>query len=176
MPAAENWDSRHQLLTPLGASFMLVYLVRLAAAGRARNLVYALLVVVFTATAIGTWIAFQKDWYKEVALIENFRTTPEIERGTQFLFEDRTTDLDAMHRTYRPYEYAGLLREAFGDDRRQGRAARGDRAEPPWTGVTIEHGSLELTLPQVCELRVLESRDERKFRDAVKQVVRLSAQ
>ncbi len=174
VPAAEDWDSRHELLTPLGAAFMLVALPRLALKKRGQNLVHALLVVLFTAGAIHTWVAFQKDWYKQVALIEHFRVTPEIERGTHFLIDDRTADLDANGRRYRPYEYSGLFQAAFGDLKREGRSLRAQETGAPGTTVVIEHGDLKLTVPELIKLRALESWNEREFRARVRQAVRVS--
>jgi len=175
IPSAEDWDSRHQLLTPLGASFMLVSLPRLVLKARGQNLVSALLVVLFTAGAISTWIDFQRDWYKQVALIENFRITPEIENGTHFLIDDRTTDLDANGRRYRSYEYSGLFQAAFGDLNRLGRSLGRQETGAVGTTVTIEHGALKLTAMEVLKLRTLESWNEPDFRATVRQAVRVAA-
>jgi hypothetical protein len=175
IPSAEDWDSRHQLLTPLGASFMLVSLPRLVLKARGQNLVSALLVVLFTAGAVNTWIDFQRDWYKQVALIENFRITPEIENGTHFLIDDRTTDLDANGRRYRSYEYSGLFQAAFGDLNRLGRSLGRQETGAVGTTVTIEHGALKLTAMEVLKLRTLESWNEPDFRATVRQAVRVAA-
>ena len=175
VPTPDDWDSRHQLLTPLGAAFMLVYLPRLLVPGRAQVLIHALLIGVFVAGNLQQWVAFQKDWYKQVALIENFRTSPEVERGTRFAIDDRTRDLDANWRHYRTYEYAGLFRTAFGDAKRSGRLRRDDEIGAGETALVVEHGELQLTTLEVLRLRVLEWSDAQEFRKSVRQAVRLSA-
>src|SRR5688572_69563 len=98
IPAAEEWDSRHQLLTPLGASFLLVYLARLGFRYPRQNAVLALLAILFAADNARVWVAFQRDWYKQVAVMENLKALPEAQQGTRFIFDDRATDLDANRR------------------------------------------------------------------------------
>jgi hypothetical protein len=175
IPAAAEWDSRHQLLTPLGASFMLVYLARLLLALRQQNAVLALVATLFVADNARVWADFQRDWYKQVAVMENLKAMPEVQQGKRFVFEDRARDLDANHRRYRDYEYTGLLQMAFGERTREG---RGSRAGPPRAteiALLVEPGPLELTLAEVARLRVLEATDEARFRASVRAAVRVTA-
>ncbi|HKA46326.1 MAG TPA: hypothetical protein VKF40_30315 [Burkholderiales bacterium] len=197
VPSPYDWNSRHQLLTPLGASLILVYLPRLILAERVQNLVYALLVAAFLAADVQQWVVFQKDWYKQVALIESFKESPEIRRGHYFLIQDKTADLDANHRVYRFYEYTGLFHAAFGDERRLGQEVRSFRVQDfndlrsmlnsqfrlgeydasvssPDAVLIVEHGELKLTPWDVIRLRFLEWSDTSEFHADVKHVVRVS--
>jgi hypothetical protein len=197
VPSPYDWDSRHQLLTPLGASFMLVYLLRLVLAERVQNLVYALLVVVFLAANVHQWVAFQKDWYNQVAFIENIKESSDVQHGRYVLIDDKTVDLRANHRVYRTYEYFGLFHAAFGDEKRVAQEMRlfksygFDPLRPmlnsqyrlgqydvdvssPDTVIVVERGELKLTFSDVVMLKLLELSDAREFRNKVKHAVRLS--
>ena len=174
VPGAEEWDSRHQLLTPLGAAFLLVYLVRLGFRYPRQNAVLALLAILFVADNARVWLAFQKDWYKQVAMMENLKALPEVLRGTRFVFDDRATELDANRRRYRDYEYTGLLQMAFGDRSREGR--RSDSKPPAASEIplVIERGALQLTAAEVVRLRMLEATDESGFRARVATAIRVT--
>jgi hypothetical protein len=174
VPGPDEWDSRHQLLTPLGASFMLVYLARLGLRSWRQNAVLVLFAVLFVADNARVWLAFQRDWYKQVAVMENLKTLPEVRGGRRFVFEDRATHLDANGRSYRDYEYTGLLQLAFGDTRREGR--RGGRKPADTSEITllIESGSLQLTAAETVKLRILESTDDARFRARVAPAMRVT--
>ncbi len=66
-------------------------------------------------------LSYQREWFKERAMIEAMRASPEIRRARTVLFDDRTTAWNANGRTSRrDYEYAGMFVEAFGDQTRLG--------------------------------------------------------
>jgi len=176
VPGPDDWDSRFQLLTPLGAAFMLVYLVRLLPGERCSDLAYAALIVVIVMHGMRVAIDFQKDWYKQVALIESFRTLPAVRSETRFLIDDRARSLDANRRQYRYYEYGHLLHAAFGDRSRSARAATGRDADADagLPTIVIDHGALQLTLAELARLRLLESRDPGAFRARAKDLLRVS--
>jgi hypothetical protein len=120
MPYLGDWESRHQLLVPLGAGFILFYgfkllLNKLKANSRMQVFVYSVIIVSFISTNIKTYIEYKKDWYKQLALIENFKSEEIIKNNTSFLFEDKTFELNAKGRIYRFYEYTGLMKLALGD-------------------------------------------------------------
>ena len=60
------------------------------------------------------------DWQKQLRLIQLFSGNPEIERAALIVVDDNTMYLNAMGRVYRHYEWNGLLKSAFGDERRFG--------------------------------------------------------
>lgn len=122
MPIATDWDSRHQILVPLGASLILYYglhlafrLVRLRA--RPLRAVLCMFAVAFIARNVVIDIAYQKDWFKQMAIVENIRKHPAFQTHMTYLVEDHTLAWNTLERTYRFYEYTGLLKLALGDER-----------------------------------------------------------
>ncbi|MDO8962981.1 MAG: hypothetical protein Q7W30_00635 [Coriobacteriia bacterium] len=126
MPALPDFDSRHQLLVPFGAALMLVGGVR-GAAGffRAPRVVSAGVLALLIGASVGVsaagHLAYQREWYKQLGMIEALRTSAEAHIGRTFLFEERSAFLNVNGRTYkREYEYSGLFAEAFGTHQRFG--------------------------------------------------------
>lgn len=125
LPTVGGWESRHQLLLPLGASFMLYFGIiiatqKLPKRSLFRGFVLFTIIILFTATNVMSYVDYQKDWYKQVSLIDNFQDNEVIRDHTTFLFQDQSSDLNANNRSYEFYEYAGLMRYAFGTDTRFG--------------------------------------------------------
>lgn len=125
MPNLCDWNSRFQLLVPLGASFTLYYgirlfLKRIGCCFQAHLFLYSLIIAVFISLNFLTYLNYQKDWFKQLSLIENFRTSCIMKDNTTFIFDDQATDMNAQGRDYRSYEYAGLMKFAFKDETRFG--------------------------------------------------------
>ncbi len=121
MPDVGQWFSRHQTLVPLGAALILVYGVRgMFPSVTAQRWVIAGLLSVCMFATIGRYVELQKDWFKQVALIEWFKSDPEIRAHHTFLIADRAVEFNANERFLRPYEYGALFYEAFGDQTRFG--------------------------------------------------------
>lgn len=117
-----DWSSRHQLLVPLGASFIIVFGIKvIIKKDPARNFAFAALIVLFLFSNIANYVALQKDWYKQLSLIQNFKMSKKIRNNTTFLFDDRTRSLNANGRSYRFYEYTGIMKAAFLDETRFGK-------------------------------------------------------
>jgi hypothetical protein len=123
MPDLYDWESRHQLLLPLGSALMICYGVRLAFAalgwGR-KTEVFALatLLGLFVQFNHSAYLSYLRDWFKQYSVLENIREMPEVKRNFAFQVEDRAGGFDASRRTYRFYEYTGWLKLAFGDETR----------------------------------------------------------
>lgn len=122
IPAScDAWSGRYQMLIPLGASFIIVYLVRIFFNnGKARILAYSLLIVLFVYANFTGYLKYQQDWFKELSLIENFRESEILKNNASFTFNDKTVSLNARNRIYGWSEYAALMKHAFGDERRFG--------------------------------------------------------
>lgn len=83
-------------------------------------LFFSVFIALFSITNINSYIAYQKDWYKQVSIIENFKNNNVIKNNTTFVFDDHCFELNANKRTYRLYEYSGFMKEAFRDETRFG--------------------------------------------------------
>lgn len=123
VPTLEDWSSRHQLLVPLGVGLLAASVSRgVAAAGRPGRAIATLTVgVLLGISAIAdarTLLAYQADWFKQVALIEWARDLPGLRDAKHIQVIDEARSLDALRRTYRFYEYNALLSVALGDTTR----------------------------------------------------------
>jgi len=123
LPALNDWESRHQLLLPLGSALMLCYGVRLAFAAlgwgrKTESFALAVLLGLFAQLNHTAYLDYLRDWYKQYSVMENIREIPEVRNNTAFLVEDRARGLDARARIYRFYEYTGWLKLVFGDETR----------------------------------------------------------
>lgn len=121
----EGWDSRHQLLVPLGAALMVYGVVMLLLTLiRARPwvpaAVFSVLIGLFIASGIRTNAAYQLDWYKQQALMNHMRTSRAFRSGNAFLFVDEAAKYNADKRAVLPYEFNGMMQEVFGDASRFG--------------------------------------------------------
>lgn len=125
MPSLWDAESRHQLLVPLGAAFMLYFglkiaLLELEVPQKWRTLMYSVIAAFFMWNHVAILLDFQQDHYKQLSLIEQFRASAVVRDNHAFLFVDAVPGLNALQRKYRFYEYTGMMKVAFGDDTRLG--------------------------------------------------------
>lgn len=125
LPKLDNWHSRHQLLVPLGASFIIVYGLKvvgqkLSLKGITRTVVMSLLLCQFIAINISDCVGLHLDWFKQQALLMHIRDNPVFALHTTFVFEDRTQVTNYIKRSYPVYQYAGMMKLTFGDQKRIG--------------------------------------------------------
>ena len=125
MPQLYGWESRHELLLPLGLSLILFYSVKIIAyylklSFTVKLFVYSFIISLFIFFNQYIYLEYQKDWFKQLSLIENFQESQILKENTTFIFEDRTLGLNALKRIYDFYEYNGLMKYAFGDQKRFG--------------------------------------------------------
>ena len=195
---SSDWDSRHQLLVPLGAAFLLVFVAKGVLKRKAKLVAIAVVVACFVTANLATWTAFQRDWYKQLSLVQSFRSSLLVREARHLLIDDRASSLDALRREYRFYEYAGLLHRAFGDEQRLARAKHtidripfeslrpylneryrlgqfDARRSAPDTLVVVEIGTYPLSLRNLIALRYYESFDEEKFLERIATVLQLCA-
>jgi hypothetical protein len=192
MPYSGDWHGRFQVLVPLGASLMIVSLVRIIFHRHVRTLVYSLLAVSFIGTNFVGYLDYQKDWFKQLSLIENFKGSAILKNNTSFIFNDKAYKLNARNRTYRSYEYTGLMMTAFGDERRFGTLYRSDfegvveqyirvssyhcrefDMRPPQYEVVIDEGPYHLNVTHTMKLLGLKLVHSPRFEDKVKDIIRL---
>jgi hypothetical protein len=126
MPGFSDFNSRHQLLVPFGAALILVGLIRALTDGArfpraVRVGLLALVIALCAGTVAGDHLSYQREWYKQLGMIEAIRQAPQMQEARAFLFDDRTKALNIDGRFRRRfYEYAGLFEQAFGTHDRFG--------------------------------------------------------
>ncbi len=191
MPTSLEWYSRFQILVPLGASFIIVYFVRIIFNNKAGILVYSLLLVLFTYTNFLGYLNYQKDWFKQLSLMENFKNSEILKNNTSFLFNDKTYDLNAGKRTYYFYEYTGLMKLVFGNERRFGTVNQADftiiqnymalaqyncreyNVQKPQYEVAINYGEYKLGRSNTLKLMLLRLIKPEEFESKVRNIIRL---
>lgn len=123
---SEPFDSRHQVLVPLGAALfcyaVVMLLARLPIAGRALALgAFSVLLGVSIVSDLGMSVAYQADWYKQTAIMQEMgRNRALFDSANAFVFRDDTINYNAYGRRYQEYEYAGMMDVVFGGPTRIG--------------------------------------------------------
>ncbi|RJR35579.1 MAG: hypothetical protein C4576_24670 [Desulfobacteraceae bacterium] len=198
LPHLYDWGSRHQRLVPLGAAFILYYVFKILMDKLKIRLTHQIIafsiaVFGFVATDVSTYLAFQKDWYKQLSIIENFRSSDVMRNHSFFVFTDHTLDLNVNRREYRSFEYCGLMKCAFGDESRFGINARekrdiedyriqADRGgnykqfnwdRHPEFNVLIRQGDYAVDTGRLIRLMFRERFTKTEFRENVAKIVKL---
>lgn len=125
MPESASWASRHQLLVPFGAALIVVACVQLIgrvlhAGSTVQLLALCVLVSAFVFSDVNVSLRYQRDWYKQVALMSQMGRNPDVRRGSYFVLVDKTKRLNERERRYVAYELNGMMRHVFGDATRFG--------------------------------------------------------
>jgi len=117
--------SRHQLLLPLGFSFILYYALLiffkiLKLNKNIRNFIYIIIVILFIYMNFFAYLGFLKDDFKQSSMIGHIKRNEIFEENTFFLFNDKTYELNAQQRDIGVDEYSGMLKLVFNEDTRVG--------------------------------------------------------
>lgn len=118
-PTFSEWTSRHQLLMPLGIAIILVGAYG-ALRRPFRESITAFVIALSISLNTGNYIDFFIDWEKQKQIVELLRKNPVLEEATLIIYEDTTEQYNAIDRTYRFYEWNGMMAEAFDDQSRFG--------------------------------------------------------
>jgi hypothetical protein len=111
-PTFRDWNSRHQLLMPFGASLFIGGLV----IGRSRihKIALALVISVSLSFTSMNYLAFSKDWEKQRGIIEGIRNSLLIDDCSVILITDKTNIQNAVGRYYRFYEWNAMFKLSTG--------------------------------------------------------------
>jgi hypothetical protein len=111
-PTFRDWNSRHQLLMPFGASLFIGGLV----IGRSRihKIALALVISVSLSFTSMNYLAFSKDWEKQRGIIEGIRNSLLIDECAVILITDKTNVQNAVGRYYRFYEWNAMFKLSTG--------------------------------------------------------------
>jgi len=121
IPNLNNWDSRFQLLLPLGFSFVLYYGIKIISyIFEIKNILHSfilfLFLISFSLFHIKDGIDYNKDWIYQQSIIENFKDSEIIKNNSTFIIENKLGAQFVKSRTLNFYELNGISREAFGTD------------------------------------------------------------
>lgn len=119
VPTIKEWTSRHQLLMPLGLACVLVSMC-MAFGSFVGRLAIGTIIAASIAVWVGYYQDFYSDWEKQQRLVSLFRNNEKLRDSRLIVFQDESANLNALGRSYRPYEWNGLMVLSFGDESRFG--------------------------------------------------------
>jgi hypothetical protein len=117
VPTFFEWTSRHQLLIPLGLSLILVSVIKLSNF-KMQNSIVVLVVALSIALNVQIYYELYCDNLKKKQLIELLKKNEDIRNADLIIFDDQTTS--PMRTTTRFYEWNGMMKAAFGNQRHFG--------------------------------------------------------
>lgn len=201
VPGMNNWSSRHQVLMPLGISFLIFYSIELITTqisrfdlAKTRTAIIAFVLCSFMFTTLHMHLQYQKDWFKQLSMLSNFKENEHIKNYTSFQFVDNTLALNATYRGYNFYEFTGLFKYAFNDETRYGSLdvdfdyhIEGATQHPQYNvsqfkvkpyevRVSINYGSYKLTNKSAIQLIYYRFFDRPRFLQSVKNIVRIETE
>lgn len=110
VPGFSDWNSRHQILMPLGAAFL--FLGCLACTEeRSKTVLLATCVGVFLTLNWSNYTSLFFDWRKQRSIVDFLRHSKDVASANLLVFEDKTPN--ALSRVYRFYEWNGLTKFAY---------------------------------------------------------------
>jgi hypothetical protein len=124
VPTFSEWTSRHQLLLPLGTSvILLVVCIYLKNIFKFYLLQLGLISMVMGASLaidVTKYKDFFIDWQKQQQLVKLFLIDSAIKEGALIVIDDQALNENAIERSYRFYEWNGMMELAFGNQNRFG--------------------------------------------------------
>lgn len=123
IPQMSDWESRHQLLLPLGFSLIVYFGIKLilnilSFKQIAKFFLYFILILSFIIFHIKDNIFYNIDSMYQQSIIENFRQSDTIRNNSTFIYSIELNSKFVRGRTLRFYEINGLSKEAFKVDNR----------------------------------------------------------
>lgn len=119
-PLFDGYHSRHQILLRFGSAFLLTYLVGLIISARQQKFIVTFILTLFLVSTISSQLQFQKSWFKQMALEEEFSNEILLGEGVNFVVLDNTQEYNEFkyNEGYRFYCYTGILMKTFGTQTR----------------------------------------------------------
>jgi hypothetical protein len=114
-PSYYDWDSRHMLLLPLGLSFVLVALFNTLKYKFLQSIAFIALMSLFITFNSVAYYNYIVDGLKQDSLLENIKSSEAIRNNTTFIIHNEAGNYDALKRTYRFYEYGGMIDQIYGN-------------------------------------------------------------
>lgn len=111
-PTFRDWNSRHQLLMPLGASLMIGVIV----IGRTgiHKIALAIVFSISLSFTFMNYLAYSEDWEKQMGIIEGIKKSIVIDECSVILINDKTEIQNVFGRYYRFYEWNALFKVSTG--------------------------------------------------------------
>jgi hypothetical protein len=120
IPNFSDWNSRHQLLLPLGFSLVIVGSMKMEKVAALRWNTYPVLSTLLAVFVLINFTFAQEyflDGRKQTAVIAAMSSDPELKSVQSILIDDQAVRFNARGRLIRSYEWEGMLQKALGNDR-----------------------------------------------------------
>jgi len=117
-PSFEAYDTRHQLLLPIGAAFLVVGLVFKLIRKEYFQKTMIGIVSLFIILNLSLNFQFIKGWLKQESIYENIKDNTLILENNSFIVVDTTVELNATSRDNAFYSLSGIAKKAFGNQKR----------------------------------------------------------
>ncbi|MFY4764491.1 hypothetical protein ACOTVQ_06605 [Aliarcobacter butzleri] len=115
IPKHDDWNSRFQLLLPLGFSLIYYYVLNEIFKKQYLNYLLILSIVSFGFFHFKEQIKYNIDWYYQESIIENFKVSEKIKNNSTFIFINNLGN-NLNNRNFRFYELNGMSRFVLNDD------------------------------------------------------------
>ncbi len=118
LPSNLDWQTRSQFLLPIGASLLIYFGIYLIFKNYIQR--WVLFFIIYISVHLNVIYGFEYffDYLKQESLILQFQKNELIKNSSTFVVDDLSENLNARSRTYRLYEYTGLFKVAFNDEKR----------------------------------------------------------
>ncbi|MBF0253149.1 MAG: hypothetical protein HQL29_04970 [Candidatus Omnitrophica bacterium] len=125
VPVNLGWESRLQLLLPLGLAFMSVFTINILTAvakplRAITPIIFSFLLSSMILTNNSIYWAYHADWYKQLSMVENYKNNIQIKNyPTQVYIIVDAAPLKGVSLTKHPHfflwEHVGLFKKAYGE-------------------------------------------------------------
>lgn len=117
-PFIEGYNSRHEILLRIGASLIIIYLLSLLNSISAQKIILSFLVASFIIFTLNIQLQFQKSWFKQLCLENEFAKKDFFNEGVNAVIIDNTREYNEFNRIYSIHNYTGILYKTFGTQNR----------------------------------------------------------
>ena len=118
VPRSSDWDSRNQLLLGLGFAFMITGLI-----GKVDSHFKRKSVIILVGSCVFLNFTFMQSYMldarKQSEVIQIFSESQTLKSGSVIMINDFALRYNARGRTYRTFEWNGMLEKAFGNTNRK---------------------------------------------------------
>ncbi|MEO0268853.1 MAG: hypothetical protein ABIN73_03830 [candidate division WOR-3 bacterium] len=120
IPSLWDWDSRHQLLLPLGFSFIVYFGSKILLTKflklKFNNFILYFFLSSFLIENLIANFKYHIDFFYQLSIIENMKKNESIKNNYTFVVKTELKDKLAFNRWFRSYELNGMSKIAFGID------------------------------------------------------------
>jgi hypothetical protein len=120
IPNFSDWNSRHQLLLPLGISFVIAGSMQIDKPEKLRWNTFPVLTTLLAVFVLLN-VTFAQEYFldgrKQTAVIEAMASNSDLQSIQSVLIDDQAVRFNARGRLIRTYEWEGMLQKALGNDR-----------------------------------------------------------